>query len=133
MACSLTIPRWDREPRDEVILSPSWNQVRSAVRGLNGESLNDLYLMPDDQAPDRYFAVAGGPGLYVVFICEANERFIEAVSSHVDDGTRVSLTCGGQVGSFAARQLVDLDTALTAAKHFYDTSSASPHVTWVTR
>jgi Immunity protein Imm1 len=134
VAVALTISRWDQEPRDEVTLSPSWGEVERAIRNLDGDSLNDLYLHPNDQVPESYFAVGGGEdGRYLVIICEANERFTEAVSSLADDGTRVSMMCGGQPTSFATRQLVDLEAVLVAAKHFYDSGSASPRVTWEIR
>ena len=48
--------------------------VSAAVVQSDGAEFNDLYLTPDDSDPETYFSVGGGPDLFLMFQCLANER-----------------------------------------------------------
>jgi len=69
-----------------------------------------------------YLAVGGGNGRYLVTGSIANERFPTVVDPAKSSDIREFLLVGGQEGDYPAHWILDLDTALRAAKHFYNTN-----------
>ena len=101
------------------LANPAWEDVDRAIKALDGEDKNDLYLTPNAEVPETYLCVGGGNGEYVVSGSVEGERFPAVVIPDRSDEL-VSLVVGGQLGEFPERFIVDLDTALTAAKAFYE-------------
>ena len=106
--------------------SPTLNDVALAVQALDGKTQTLVTLEVDD---DRHMAVGGGGGGYIVYMTVDNRRFKNLVIAE-KRGPKVSLTCGGQQGEFAAKQCVDLRTAQAAAKAFAQNGQPDPTLSW---
>ena len=98
---------------------------------LNGREFNDLYFRLDDDS-EMYFAVAGGPALFLVFVDVAGERFHEAIDSQAP-AHMVELVVGGQQGTFDRRDLIDRPSAIVAFKTYFETGKLAPSLSWRTR
>lgn len=126
----LEAPVWSTDAAAVEVDSPTWTQIESAIRSLDGWTRNDLYLHPDPDDLETYFAVAGGTdNRYLVFFCHGNESFDEAITPDAED-TRVELVVGGQPGDFALRDLVTLDQAVEGARSFHMTGELSAGQSW---
>jgi hypothetical protein len=128
---SLTICSWDATSCDDtVILDPGWPEIESAVRSLDNERLNDVYLTPLGPADEVFLCVGGGAGRYLVTGSDSSRRSpILSVPGSSSDAL-VPLRVGGQLGEFPARYVVDLDSALTAAKKFFLAGGFECGVPW---
>ncbi len=113
-------------------LNPSWELVEDAIRDLNGRERNDLYLCPTASDPETYLCVGGGGGRYVVTGSARSESFPTVVSGPGDDGGQELLVVGGQAGYYPRHWVVDLETALRAARSFYESGEfAGGGAQWV--
>ena len=106
--------------------------VSAALAQLDGAEFNDIYLTPDDSDPETYFSVGGGPDFFLVFLCLANESFHEAFDPLQPEGT-VLMRTGGQVGSFARRDLIDRASAMRAALTYCDSGTLDGSISWRSR
>ena len=130
---TLTTCRWRGRGFESTEVRPATAaDVSAAVVQLDGAEFNDLYLTPDDSDPETYFSVGGGPDLFLVFLCLANERFHDAYDPAGSD-EEVLLVTGGQTGSFARRQLIDRSSALRAALTYCNDGSLDESVSWDSR
>ena len=118
----LTVLEWvgpdaDHKEHDD----PSWELVEDAIRRLNGRERNDLYLYADLDAaePGAYLCVGGGGGRYVVAGLDRGDTSPTFAPGPGDEGEREPLLVAGNVGAFPRNWIVDLDTALRAARSFY--------------
>ncbi len=94
-----------------VVHPPSWQDVKSAIEGLDRWAYGDLALSAGACA---HFGVGGGAGqlvVCIVLLVEARELHLAA---HSPD----------------ARPVVDLGTALTAARAFFETQQPAPSIDW---
>ncbi|WP_425397091.1 hypothetical protein [Aeoliella sp.] len=119
----LTICAWQRGGLDRIEVSnPTWGQVSKSIRELDGQSRNDLYLIPNVANVETWLAVGGGNGRYLVTGSINNDRFPTVVRLPESDGLDEQLLVGGQVGDYPKHWILDLDTAIIAAQSFYQTS-----------
>ncbi|MEQ1700246.1 MAG: Imm1 family immunity protein [Ilumatobacteraceae bacterium] len=125
---SLTWCKWGTRCEEFSELSPTWATVEAALEQLDGLEFNDLYLRLDDDG-ETYFAVAGGPSLFLVFLDIGGDEFHEAIDSSAPDH-EVALVVGGQQGVFNRRELIDRPTATVALKTYFETGRLAPSVTW---
>ena len=116
--------------RDVVVLNPSWLQVEDAIRALNNDNLNDIYLTPPQGSSDTFLAVGGGSGRYLVTGAIEGETFPTLVDTTSSDDTLVPLVVGGQLGQYPARWLVTLGAALSAVRLFFDAGGFDCGVEW---
>jgi hypothetical protein len=89
----LRICDWSNlQKRDTEIPFPKWTQVEEAIRALNNNNLNDLYLIPQVGSLETFLVVGGGAGRYPdgTVIWEASVR---QPSKPPVQGTRVSTKC----------------------------------------
>ena len=128
---SLTWCKWGTRCEDFSEVSPSWATAEAALDRLNGREFNDLYFRLDDGS-ETYFAVAGGPALFLVFLDIAGERFHEAIDSQAP-AHKVELVVGGQHGTFDRRDLIDRPSAIVAFKTYFETGKLAPSLSWRTR
>lgn len=128
MVSSLTWCKWGTRCEEFSELSPTWATVEAALEQLDGLEFNDLYLRLDDDS-ETYFAVVGGPSLFLVFLDIAGDEFHEAIDSSAPDH-EVALVVGGQQGIFNRRDLIDRPTATVALKTYFETARPAPSVSW---
>jgi hypothetical protein len=75
------------------------------------------------------FVVGGGAEQYIVYVSTSDEEFTNLLSEPDTTGV-VNMTAGGQPGSYQARQVVDGERALQAAKTFFCTGSLDSNLLW---
>jgi len=128
----LTICEWKGAHKDDTeIRLPLWSAVEAAIRALDNCNLNDVYLQPDETNPETYLAIGGGAGRYIATGSVNNERFPTLVDPQRPAEPKVLLVVGGQEGDYPANWIVDLPTALRAARSFYDAGGFARDVNWV--
>ena len=119
--------RSDPVADDEVVESASWDQVESAIRSLDGKRRTMVTVEQDEI---RNLAVGGGDGRYLVTITEPDDEFRTLYEPGKGEDP-VPLVTGGQLGEHPGRTVVDLDTALTAARTYFDTGALDPSLSWL--
>jgi hypothetical protein len=116
----LVVCEWtEASVHKEEYREPSWELVEIAIRDLNGQSRNDLYLQAVASDRETYLAVGGGGGRYLVSGSLRGESFPTVISGSSSDSKRESLVVGGQAGDYPRNWILDLDTALRAAKSYF--------------
>ena len=94
---------------------PSWKKIETAIRGLDGDR-STLITLGGEGA--THMAIGGGvEGLYVVYMTPDNLNYYNLIAPS-KPYEPVYLMAGGQLGQYPARQCIDLDTVLLAAKTF---------------
>ncbi len=127
----LTICEWiDRSVKHTEVKNPSWCEIEEAIRSLNNGERNDIYLVPDENAPETYLGIGGGAGRYLVTGSVRNERFPTIVDPNKEPTPKELLLVGGQDGDYPANWIIDLETALRAAKVFYDAGTFGQGANW---
>lgn len=128
----LFIPEWNgRNKKDTVIENPTWHDIEEAIRALNNQNLNDIYLQPARENPETYLCIGGGgQGRYLVTGSINNEKFPTVVDTTKPPDIREQLVVGGQEGDYPGSWIVDLDTALRAAEVFFQSGDFSNDVNW---
>jgi len=128
----LTVCEWlGRRRSDSEIAEPTWEQVEAAIRRLDNDRWNDVYLYPASSDTETYLCVGGGSGRYLVSGSIGNEVFptvIDPANPAIED---VPLVVGGQEGLYPANWIVDLTTALGACKVYYDLGHPGGDITWI--
>lgn len=125
----LVTPRWQPGRTEQTVIpSPARHHLELALRLLDGNQLNDLYLKTSDA--ETYLGICGGAGRYMVAICEHNQRFAQLLNTNDPSDVHEQIICGGQPTRFPRRHLVDLQTAQAAAVHYLATAEADPALSW---
>lgn len=129
----MTVCRWveTRCERSDT-RDPSWDSVEAAIRALNNEDRNDVYLYPRKSDSETYLCVGGGAGRYVVTGSVGNQTFPTVVEPSVAPGRYEVIVVGGQASRFPAEHILTLDVALPAVRAFYDSCRFEGGGTWVT-
>jgi hypothetical protein len=127
----LIICVWKGVHKDETeIRLPSWPEVEAAIRALDNYNLNDVYLQPHETNSETYLAIGGGGGGYIATGSVDNERFPTLVDPQRPSEPKVLLVVGGQEGDYPANWIIDLPTALRAARSFYDAGGFACDMNW---
>jgi hypothetical protein len=117
----LTICRWSSASRcDEEIADPSWVDVEKAIRQLDGNEYNDLYLKPICADDETFLCVGGGAGMYVVAGSDASGRNVALQAVGISDDSLVPLLVGGQLGEYPLKYMLTLDRVLSSMRAFFD-------------
>ena len=116
--------------RDTEIPFPQWSVVEHAIRGLNNENLNDLYMTPQTTSAKTFLGICGGAGRYLVAGSIDGVSFPTLVDSNCTDCSLVPLVVGGQPGEYPRNWLVSLDAAIGAARAFFDAGGFDCGVRW---
>jgi hypothetical protein len=126
----MTVCDWHEQGRsDTVVEQPSWSAIEAAIRAMNGENLNDLYLDLDGE-PEASVTVGGGGGRYIVSGSIDGESFPTLTDSSVPEEPYIELVVGGQLGEFAACYVVGLDRALEAVRSVAGSGAFTPEIGW---
>jgi hypothetical protein len=111
----------------ETIHSPSWPKIESAIRSLDG--IQSTLITLGGEGP-THLAIGGGTeGQYVVYMTPDNLNYYNLIVPS-KPYQPVYLMAGGQLGQYPARQCVDLDTVLLAAKTFAQKGQLEELVCW---
>jgi hypothetical protein len=127
----LTMCRWDGCARsDTEIQAPDWPSVEKAIRELNNQNRNDVYLIPNSHDRETYLAVGGGAGRYLVTGSVQSERFPTLIHPKKPPTPKELLVVGGQEGDYPGNWIVDLEMALQAARVFYESGNFGDGMNW---
>src|SRR5262249_25004042 len=98
---------------------------------LDGAARNDLYLTPAVSDVGTYLCVGGGNGRYILTgAIEIDKEFPTLVESDRPADPVQELVVGGQAGMYPANWIVSLETALRAARAFYDAGGFEGSFPW---
>jgi hypothetical protein len=109
------------------IKDPQWEHVEAAIRLLDQSAHTETTLTLNDE---EYMSISGGSGRYFVFIWTKDEVSLQPYDESAPD-EQEGIVSGGQGIWSGTRFLLDLDGALTAAKHYFDTGWPSREFIWV--
>lgn len=130
MIALLSAPDWASEEGSLLVENPTWVQVESAIRNLNNEARNDVYLHPHGDDLETYLAIGGGNGQYIVVGAKSNTSFPALVRRDEPGDPKIELIVGGQPGEYPANWVADLGSALEAAKAFFDAGGFASNYEW---
>ena len=125
---NLSVEQWiDNFNQDELINKPSWNQIETAIRELNGKNKTLVTLGADEET---YMSIGGGAGKYVVTATFDNFDFYILVNLLKPDNQIEKLVVGGQQGNYSAKMCVDLLPCLLAARTFVESGKLDTLLSW---
>ena len=117
--------------RDQVVEHPSLEAVREAVRALDANVRNDVYLRLHADTPAPWLCVGGGAGRYVVTGALDDVTFPTLADPLREGAPEEYVLVGGQTGNYPGHWVHPLDTALRAAEHFWRTGEfGGAGLTW---
>ena len=116
--------------RDTLVADPSWTDVETAIRALNGTTHNDIYLYPSAHDTDTYLCIGGGSGRYIVSGSTHGE-FPTLADRRRAGAPQERVVVGGQPGDYPGHWVVTLEAALRAARAFFDAGAFTSDVPWV--
>jgi hypothetical protein len=112
---------------DADVSAPSWNQIETAIRALDGKRRTMVILGGDGES---HLAIGGGSSnCFVVYMTFDNMHFFNLLSRDRADKT-ATLFVGGQHSQFPDNTVVDIALALRAAKTFAETGQPDPSCMW---
>ncbi|MEA5598292.1 Imm1 family immunity protein [Rivularia sp. UHCC 0363] len=125
---NLSVEQWiDNFNQDELIEKPTWNQIETAIRELNGKNKTLVTLGADDET---YMSIGGGAGKYVVTATFDNFDFYILVNLLKPDDQIEKLVVGAQEGNYSAKMCVDLLPCLLAARTFVESGKLDTLLSW---
>ena len=118
------------------IAHPDWEQIEAAIRALDGDARTDVALGTNNENPadTPHMMIGGGnEGRYIVYATYDGRRMFNLLRSaagadSADEDMRV--VAGGQEGIYSAGNVVDLATALVAARAFALDGELAPGLNW---
>jgi hypothetical protein len=112
---------------EEVVVNPSWQDIEAAINALDGKLRTVITISGEGEA---HMAVGGGDsGQYVVYATFDNANFFTLLSLDQSEG-KLLLFVAGQEGDYDKKIVVDLQSALTAAKTFAEDGKIDTTLEW---
>lgn len=125
----LSVENWiDNFNQEELIESPTWNKIETAIKQLNGKNKTLVTIGADDET---YMSIGGGAKeKYVVTVTFDNQNFFTLVDLLKPEDRIEKLVIGGQEGNYSAKMCVDLLRCLLAARTFTLEGKLDTLLTW---
>ena len=110
-----------------IIPNPTWTQVETELRSLNGR-LNDSICL--DSTGKSYMGIAGGAQdrYFVGGHLEGSGSF--KCSSGKKNGPPLEVVVDGDYNIYPSRNVVDLETAIVAARFFFERGALAEQLEW---
>jgi hypothetical protein len=118
--------RHDRRSNLQTIADPTWAQIEQAIRRLDASTHTEVAI--DNHG---HMSVGGGDGRYFMSIFTDDERSLIASDPSKNADDKVHLVTGGQKALLPARRIVDTETALKAARSFFETGRPDATLSWI--
>ena len=116
----------DDDTEDHV--NPSWADIETAIRSLDGNRSTLMTLGIGDPVP--HMAIGGGQdGRYIVYATSDNMVFYNLINPEAASG-KYKLKVGGQSANYDARMCIGLEEALKAGKTFAETGERDKDLHW---
>lgn len=115
---------------------PDWEQIEAAIRALDGDARTDVALRASNENPadTPHMMIGGGnDGRYIVYATYDGRRLFDLHRSDAGSPTDeedMRVVAGGQEGIYHAREVVDLATALVAARAFALGGELASELNW---
>jgi hypothetical protein len=118
--------KWRAEPIDR----PEWRDVEGAIRALDRFHRPFVHLFLDQPLLEYdYMSVIGGSGAYWVGATVASQDIL-CLLGNPGGSEIVELWTSDQGFQASARHVVELDTALKAARYFLEHGTYDPSLAW---
>jgi hypothetical protein len=106
--------------------NPDWERVESAIRDLDADRRTMVRLVANN---GQELLLGGGNGQFVVTAMLDDDNHVSA-RDETRPTAEIELTVGGQTGVYSGQMVWDIDTALRAAKTFWQDNTLDPQLTW---
>jgi len=125
----MKVCRWQANRGNDVVEHPTWDAIETAIRTLNNNDQDDLYLYLDAGDEETFLGVCGGDGRY--FVSGSDDAgYPTLLDESKDESEMEDIVIGGQDSEVPANQIVDLSAALAAARDFYDAGGFTGKAKW---
>jgi hypothetical protein len=114
-------------PNETVIEKPDWTEVEAAIRNMDGRARCTVTIERDDWSN---LSIGGGGASFNVCHTTPDEHFWQSIIPTESSSQMVGLVVGGQLGEYPPCAVVDIDTALAAAKEFLATGQRDTRIHW---
>ena len=129
MSSNLIVTRMDGpDASDASTENPSWSEIESAIRSLDGKRRTLLILGVGDPTPHMGIG-GGGDGKYIVYVTPDNLTFDTLIHPDAPPG-KCLLVAGGQLGDYENRICVTLSETLAAANTYATTGGLESSLVW---
>jgi len=109
---------------------PTWDEVEQSILRLDRHHYPYIWLFRTAAGDEPDFSILGGDGAYVMYVLNDDGDTLKFHDSSRGDEL-VSVWTSDQGAAFPASDVcTNLNTVLTAAKHFYETGGALDAVAW---
>ena len=102
-------------------------QLEAAIRHLDGERHTQVVLQQRDHSN---LILGGGSGRFNVVVATPDDRFFVLTDPEKPEGTE-QLIAGGQLGDYPAKTIVSLESALQAARVYFDLGMPDATQDWI--
>lgn len=124
----LLVSEMNGPDHDAVLHNPTWPNIESAIRRMDGNLCSLLILGIGDPAP--HMGIGGGDdNRYIVYVTPDNWVFYNLINPNATPGQQL-LVAGGQPAEYPNRQCVGLSEVLCAAKTYSETGQLNPSLVW---
>jgi hypothetical protein len=111
----------------DLIENPSWQNIEAAIHALDGKHRSVVSIGGEGHA---HMSVGGGDrGQYVVYATFDSANFFTLLSLDQSEG-KLLPSVAGQEGDYDKKIVVDLQSALTAAKTFAEHGKIDGKLNW---
>lgn len=109
---------------------PSWTDIEWMISDLNGKSKTEVIFGNNEEK--FYMYIGGGRNeKYIVYISYNEERkFYNLREIEKKEDREELLVVGGQEGRFDVNECVSKDSAIKAAKYFFENLKPHPSLKW---
>jgi hypothetical protein len=105
----------------------TWKRVEALIRSLDGAHRTDVFV--GDPEAQRFLAVSGGNGgRYAIGVQESDAWYY--LVDPQQGGPDVVVVTGGLPDCYPPAEVHTLDTALRAARYYFDTGERAPQFDW---
>ena len=126
VSIAITTLESDGADGDDSVDNPSWGEIDSAICALNADDKTLVSLTAGDAG---VMLIGGGNGQYLVTVIYSDAIHFTAGKPEMNP-KEVELTVGGQTGIYSSNQIVDLASALHAARCYFDYGIRDPKLEW---
>lgn len=125
-----TVSRIEPTGTQVMWLNPTWREVQSLIRQLDGTTYCDLTIEnPMDSGHEMYIS-GGNEGRYIVVVQKAEQGY--RYLSHRGKSTKeIAVVVGGLERYHPANQVHKIRRVLKAAKHFLKSATMDRRLSWV--
>ncbi len=115
-----------------VITDPSWSQIESAIRQLDGKN-RTMVILSQEIAEFEYMVVGGGKnGVYSCGVYDQQGREFILIDPSKSSATFIKVPTG-QPTTLSLRETIELEDAIIAAKEYSETGERAEELVWEER